>query len=233
MALGRNIRALRLDRGWTLEDLERRSGVKGGTIGAMEMRDSKRSENAVQLAQAFGIDVEDLLTKDLTGATHIDAMTGEVIPKTGELTQSATKSSTRINQYDTGGTMGNHGLILKDQPGVIRGWDVSDEWIAKNVPSCTSVNNLAIVTGFGDSMRPLYNPGDPLLVDRGVKRVDFDGVYFFRIGDEGFIKRLQRVPGTGILAISENKAYRDWTITADMDFEVLARVLKAWSGENY
>src|SRR5207244_3809626 len=116
---------------------------------------------------------------------------------------------TVIPQYRAGGSMGR-GLLLRDQPGLITSWRVTPEWIQKNVHNVTSPKNLAIVTGFGDSMKPMYNPGDPLLVDTGVRSVDFDGVYFFRIGDEGFIKRLQRVPGEGLVAISENKAYRDW-----------------------
>lgn len=103
--------------------------------------------------------------------------------------------------------------------------NVTPEWVQKNVPNITSPSNLAIVTGFGDSMRPLNNPGDPLLVDRGVTSVDYDAIYFFRIG-EGFIKRLQRIPGVGLRAIGENKVYQPWDITKDMDFQVFARVVK-------
>lgn len=137
-----------------------------------------------------------------------------------------------IVQYQAGGSMGR-GLVLRDQPGVIQAWRVSHEWIHKNVKHATAVSNLCIVTGFGDSMRPLYNPVDPLLVDRGVTSVDFDAIYFFRVGNEGFIKRLQRIPGVGLVALSENKAYKDWTITESMDFEVFGRVLKLWRGEDY
>lgn len=125
------------------------------------------------------------------------------------------------------------GVLLRDQPGHITSWRVTPEWIQKNVHNVTSPRNLAIVTGFGDSMKPMYNPGDPLLVDTGVNAVEFDGVYFFRIGEEGFIKRLQRVPGEGLVAISENKAYREWTIREGMDFEVFARVVKVWRGDDY
>lgn len=141
-------------------------------------------------------------------------------------------TDTVIPQYKTGGSMGV-GVLLRDQPGAITSWRVTPEWIQKNVHNVTSPKNLAIVTGFGDSMKPMYNPGDPLLVDTGVKAVEFDGVYFFRIGDEGFIKRLQRVPGEGLIAISENKAYKDWTIREGMDFEVFARVVKVWRGDDY
>jgi phage repressor protein C with HTH and peptisase S24 domain len=137
-----------------------------------------------------------------------------------------------IRQYDTGGSMGR-GVLLKDQPGVIKEWCVSEEWLRLNVHRVTAARNLAIVTGFGDSMRGMFNPGDPLLVDRGVQRFDGDAVYFFRVDDEGFVKRLQSIPGEGLVVISENKAYRDWTIKAGMDFEVFGKVVKVWKGEDF
>lgn len=145
---------------------------------------------------------------------------------------SSRKSEIVIPQFETGGSMGS-GLMLRDQPGIIENWSVSAEWLSKNVPHHTSPRNLAIVTGFGDSMKGMFNPGDPLLIDVGVTSCDFDGVYFFRVGEEGFIKRLQRIPGEGILAISENKAYRDWTIKPDMDFQVFGRVLKVWESMDF
>lgn len=137
-----------------------------------------------------------------------------------------------IPHFDTGGSMGT-GLLLRDQPGVIQSWSVSQEWVQKNVKSHTGAANLCIVTGFGDSMKGMYNSGDPLVVDKGVKSVEYDAVYFFRVGEEGFIKRLQRIPGEGLRVLSENKQYDSWHIKPDMDFEVLGRVVKAWQGEDF
>lgn len=138
-----------------------------------------------------------------------------------------------ISQYhDVKGAMGN-GLVLRGESGQITGWKVTPEWISKNVPSNTGSKNLAIVTGFGDSMRGMFNSGDPLLVDTGVNKLDYDGVYFFRVGDEGFIKRLQRIPGEGIRVISKNTEYETWTINENMDFEVFGRVLKVWKSEEF
>lgn len=138
--------------------------------------------------------------------------------------------SVSIPQYkDVGGAMG-HGIVLRDQPGEITAMDVSPEWVAKNIRHHTGVHNLCIVTGFGNSMQPLYNPGDPLIVDRGVNTVEVDATYFFRVGNEGFIKLLQRIPGEGIRVISKNKDFETWTIKEDMDFQVFGQVLKAWCG---
>lgn len=143
------------------------------------------------------------------------------------------RESVTIPQYDVAGAMGNGGLMLADQPGTITDWHVTPEWIAKNVPHSSGVSNLCIVTGFGDSMRPLYNPGDPLLVDTGVRKIEADAVYFFRVGAEGYIKRIQRIPGKGYLVKSANPEYETWTLTPDMDVQVLGRVLMAWRSEKF
>ncbi|WYX62119.1 S24 family peptidase [Achromobacter xylosoxidans] len=140
----------------------------------------------------------------------------------------------RIPRFDTGGAMGA-GVELRDQPGVIQSLRVSQEWLHKNLRHYTAAANLCVVTGFGDSMRPMYNPGDPLLVDLGVVKADVDGVFFFRVGNEGFIKRLQRIPsarGLLIRAKSENTKYDAWDITEDMDLQIFGRVLKVWRSED-
>ncbi|MFC6520103.1 helix-turn-helix transcriptional regulator [Undibacterium arcticum] len=137
-----------------------------------------------------------------------------------------------IPQYlGIGGSMGR-GIVLQGLRGEIHSWRVTPEWVSKNVRNHSGVENLCIVTGFGPSMLGMFNPGDPLLVDRGVKSVDTDAVYFFRVGEEGFIKSIQRVPGVGLRAISRNPEFETWTITPDMDFEVLARVIKVWKSED-
>jgi phage repressor protein C with HTH and peptisase S24 domain len=79
----------------------------------------------------------------------------------------------------------------------------------------------------------MYNPGDPLLVDTGVNTMMFDSVYFFRVDGEGFVKRLQRIPGEGLRVLSSNQSYETWTIKPDMDFEVLGRVIKAWISQDF
>lgn len=140
-----------------------------------------------------------------------------------------------IPQYETGGSMGR-GLLLAEQPGVIKEWRVSERWAQENVHRASSYKNLAIVTGFGPSMQPLFNPGDPLLVDRGITRADIDGIYFFRVGDEGFVKQLQRIPtvnGLILRAKSYNALYDPFDIVSGMDFEVFARVVKVWKGEEF
>jgi hypothetical protein len=144
----------------------------------------------------------------------------------------------RIHEYAAAGAMG-HGLVLEAQPpGVIRSWTVNPEWLRLNVPHHTGIRNLRIVTGFGPSMRGMFNPGDPLLCDCGVNRVEVDGVYFFRVDDHGFIKILQRVPtekGVVLRAKSKNPDYEPFDITPKMaaseGFEVFGKILTVWRSE--
>jgi hypothetical protein len=124
-------------------------------------------------------------------------------------------------------------LLLLGQPGIIVAWLVSPEWVKGNIRNYTSIDNLAIVTGFGDSTDGMFNAGDPILVDCGITSVDVDAIYFFRVGNEGFIKRIQRIPGMGLVVLSVNWAYSDWIITADMDFEVFDRVIKVWQSREF
>ena len=154
----------------------------------------------------------------------------------------ATDGEVVIAQFNVGGGMDTRGkLILEaESPGAIKSWRVDRERLRLHVPVYTSLQNLCIVTGFGPSMKPMFNPGDPLLMDRGVNRVDHEGVYFFRVGDEGFIKIIQRVPnfdqpGFVLRIISKNKDdFPPYDISPkNPDFQVIGKILTVWRSEQY
>lgn len=190
---------------------------------------------ATAFAKELGVNVSDFSPRVAQELSELSLGQVIVAPEDGQPLHNQKKNNpgtVTIRQFDTGGAMGG-GFVLKEQPGVIQSWEVSQEWAHKNLPYYTTVENLGIVTGFGDSMLGMFNPGDPILVDRGITKCDVDGVYFFRVDGEGFIKRLQRIPGEGILVISENAKYRDWTIKPSMEFQVLAKVLTVWRSEHY
>lgn len=200
-----------------------RDGAKDSKTGkprGMRKETARRIEEAVGKPAGW-LDVEHLGTLAGVLGSHANQ---QVSPR---------EPAYEIPQFDTGGAMGG-GLVLQDQPGVIQSWKVSPEWLRRNVKGYNSAKNLCIVTGFGDSMRPLFNPGDPLLVDTSINTVDFDSIYFFRVENEGFIKRLQRIPGEGLRVLSANRDnYEPWTIKPDMDFQVFGRVLKVWRSEDF
>lgn len=146
-----------------------------------------------------------------------------------------------IFQYDVIGGMDTRGKLLleAEPPGIIKSWRVDREWLQLNVRSYTSLANLCIVTGFGPSMKGMFNPGDPLLMDVGVNRVDHEGVYFFRVGDEGYIKILQRVPefdgpGFRLRVISKNEDFPPYDLSPrNPHLRIIGKILTVWKSEQY
>lgn len=173
---------------------------------------------------------------EITSSVHLAHRTPLEVRETAASYQTGTEV-VAIRQFDAGGGMGGGKLLLDDQPGIIRSWEVDEDWLRLNVRGYTSIQNLCIVTGFGPSMRPMFNPGDPLLVDTGVTSVETDAVYFFRVDGHGYIKVLQRIPtsgGTMLRAKSKNPDYDPFDIDVrSMDFEVLGKVLTVWKSEQF
>ena len=80
-------------------------------------------------------------------------------------------------------------------------------------------------------MRPTFDDGDVLLVDRGITEIKIDAIYVLSLNDELYIKRLQRRPNGSVVMISDNKNYEPYTIAeSELDrFKVLGRVVLAWN----
>ena len=80
MPLGKQIKKYRLAHGWTLEELSDRCDVEVGTISALEVRDSKRSEKAPAIAKALGLSLEQLLDEstDWTAVALVHAISADV-----------------------------------------------------------------------------------------------------------------------------------------------------------
>jgi DNA-binding XRE family transcriptional regulator len=221
---GQRLKRLRTAKGLSQAKLAKEAGLSSqGAIGNIEADTRGYGESIVDIARVLGTTPDYL-------RMHSDDQHQVITSHEDDDTQGV-----KINPFDTGGAMG-HGVVLRDQPGVIKSWTVSDSWLQQNVHRITAAKNLCIVTGFGPSMQPLFNPGDPLLVDRGITRVDVDAVYFFRIGTEGFIKQVQRLYVEDRLVLrakSYNTMYDPFDIPQNGDFEVFGRVVKLWRGEEF
>ncbi len=215
-------------------DLARATGAKPPSVNDWFSGETKsmKAVTAAKAAQLYGCNALWLSTG--VGDIWPNAMTPSLAQAEVPGHASDANSDLVIAQYDTGGAMGNGFDLEENPPGFIKSWKVDREWLRLNVKHYTSFNNLCIVTGFGPSMKPKFNPGDPLLCDRGVLTVETDGVFLFRVGRHGFIKQLQRIPteaGLVLRAKSFNRDYESFDITEKMDFEVFGKILTAWRSE--
>ncbi|NAZ37184.1 S24 family peptidase [Rubellimicrobium sp. CFH 75288] len=87
---------------------------------------------------------------------------------------------------------------------------------------------LALITVAGDSMRPLLEDGDLVLIDMGRTVPDVEGLYVFRHGETIHIKRMIRSARAGhVWALPENPAYPREEYPLDA-ISVIGRVV--WAG---
>lgn len=223
-SIGKRIAQARDQRGLNQSELARQLGLTPQSVQKWEAGETvPRSQKMQELSRILGVPVAYLMEGE-----------GEPPPPSaatvGSLIEGARAKSVEIPRLDVSGSMGG-GIARPDgYSEVIERMTVNEQWI-RNHLTATSPNNLAIITGRGDSMEGTFNDGDLLLVDRGVKEIRVDAVYVLAIDGDLFIKRIQRQPGGALTMLSDNSRYAPISITpATMPlFEVLGRVLLAWN----
>ena len=90
---------------------------------------------------------------------------------------------------------------------------------------------LSVITVKGDSMEGVLNHGDSILINHA-ETDPRDGLYVLRIGNDLFVKRVQRIPGK-LLVTSENPRYAPFEIdlsNAQDDIAIIGRV--EWYGRS-
>lgn len=227
MALGKNVRSLRLARGWELEDLSKRSGVKVGTISAIELRDSVRSQFAPQLADAFGIPLERLLSDDALATGE-----GDMLPSaaTAAALQPADHGQgVRVPLLANAASMGL-GSTLFDEDVIEGELTLTPTFVADRLRPARP-EALRFIHAYGDSMEPTFSSGDILLVDAGARDASIDGIYVLEAHGRLFVKRVrQRMDGSFEIS-SDNPAHKTVdTLNGDHQVAVKGRVIWAWNG---
>ncbi|WP_043309309.1 XRE family transcriptional regulator [Pseudomonas sp. ML96] len=167
-----------------------------------------------QIAQA----VEQTVAEAVHGSNVISADFSGSRVKPGEIL---------IPQYDVRGSMG-HGQVPADYTDFMRNVVVSVPQLEKLGLDYTSAANLAIISGWGQSMAPTIQDKDPVIVDRGVNDFIGDGVYVITWDGMLYIKRLQKVDAERIELISDNPKHKDRVVSLD-EVAIHARVLLVWN----
>lgn len=143
------------------------------------------------------------------------------------------KNFVLIPYLDIAASMGHGKAVPEMHIEVIRDMTVHLDWLRMQGLSFSNVDNLAIITGDGDSMSGTFADGDALLVDRGISEVRTDAIYVFTLDGDLYIKRLQRLTGGLLRMISDNPIYPPITIDESMieRMHIQARVLLAWNAK--
>ncbi|CAK7025545.1 S24 family peptidase [Saezia sanguinis] len=123
-------------------------------------------------------------------------------------------------------------IIIPDVHKSIAQIVVTEAWIKQELQEYDPFNLRVITGGRGDSMYPLFGPGDPLIIDISAKSVDLDGVYFFEANGDFFIKRIQKgINGKDLIISSDNPMYPPMRETVQSGLNIFGRVVKAWRSQ--
>ncbi len=185
-----------------------------------------KNDNLLALAEGFDTTVDWLLAG--TGEPPKRNATSNVV--TGDFSRKPKDDELIIPQYDVVGSMGPGKVAPKAYLETVRNITVRTEYLREQGVAYSHYSNLAVITGFGESMGATFASGDPLIIDIGVNTVEVDGVYVFTLDDMLYIKRLQRLPKM-IRMISDNETFPPFDIKgADLEGLIIhARVLMAWN----
>lgn len=104
------------------------------------------------------------------------------------------------------------------------------DWVRSELNAAPA--DLRLIYIHGDSMEPTLHAGDVILLNMREHQVARDGIYVLRIDGSLLVKRLQRLPGGGLMVISDNPAYQAFQIKApeftEHDISFIGRVV--WVG---
>lgn len=210
------LKALMISNGMKQVDLARKAGVKESTVNGWMTGNIKnlKADNAEKICSIFGISQQSLLKGTKPTASTAQSNTNVVT----------------ISRLNIAGSMGEGALRPYGNEEVIEEMTASKDWLRRTIGPANP-SNLAIISAYGDSMEGTFSDGDLLLVDKGITEVKVDAVYVLALGEELYIKRLQRRPDGVILMLSDNPKYSPFEIDNGrlMDFQVLGRVLLAWN----
>lgn len=206
------------ERGITQQELADAIGVSRQAVQKWRMGNPITLSNLKKLSNYLGVSVG-----VLTGETT----SGDIVRAEG----TTPDGYTRIPVYDVFGGCDPSGNSSQ-APSVITGFLDFANWFLRSLPGVTSVGRLQIINSVGDSMEPTIADRSLAVVDRNQQSILADGVYCLRVGEQLFIKRVQRNLNGSVTLISDNPRYQPATISAGEleNAEVIGRVIYAFNG---
>lgn len=223
MSVASRIQEVLKEKGWSVAELARRSGMKQPTVHRIVHGDSKdpKRDSVARLAKTLGVD-ETWLN---TGKKSLQPTSNATLIPTNILSSDDPVGMFDIELpfYEEVELAAGNGKysVVENSLNTLR---FSLETLAK---AGVSPSNAACAVVSGDSMEPLIPSGTTVAIDRGFKRIVDGEIY--AINHDGMlrIKKLYRLPMNRIRVVSENDIeFPEETISTDdlEHFKVIGRV---------
>lgn len=138
---------------------------------------------------------------------------------------------TQINEIDVRATAGSGGIDSRmfEQPEqVIAQWRIPSDVL--RAQTTAAHQSLCIIRVYGDSMEPLYRPGDRVLVDMSDRVPTPPGVFVLWDGLGTVLKRVEHIPYSDppmLKLVSSNPDYETYSKTLG-EVSINGRVIGKW-----
>ena len=210
LQLPQNLIILRKYLGFKVSDFAEKLGIQYRTYQSYERGERKPPlELLEQLVYKYGVNMNWLLTDE------------------GEMFSSSNPSSPECFEIpvlgDVKASMG-YGVTVFEQnrTGI---YPVSRQ-LAEDLN--LNIKKTEMIFASGDSMAPTIEGGDSLLIDRSKTEIHDGKIYCVRINGELYAKRLQFVPPSIVVVISDNRKYKSFDVDLskeiNYDFEIIGEV---------
>lgn len=188
----------------TLSDIAKAAGTSRGYISKIAAKNTPLSQNKLKMIEEYySVDFNALINSKKEECITIEHI--GIKPSCGS------------------------GTLVEQEP-VIRPIMLGNDVISHYL-RCSNPSNLKAFTACGDSMSPLIEDGDVLLVDIGRCDISNSGIYVFCSNNEWRAKRFNlKLDGT-LEIISDNKKYKKEVLTPDskVEIKIIGRVIKNMS----
>lgn len=197
--IGTRLKKERTLQGITRSQLAELTGVGYSTLSELERGGMQTSTKLRVISDALGVSLRWLETGK---EPKFEASSASEVTRIS--TSENSDTYVRVRQLDGEAGMGD-GHFNDDYPEVIQAMDFEPTYIRSVVGFVPPPGRLVLVTGRGDSMIPVIQPGEALIVDTGVSSFDGDGIYLINTGNGQQIKALQD-RGDAVYVVSANSA---------------------------
>ncbi|MDH1074574.1 helix-turn-helix domain-containing protein [Pseudomonas nitroreducens] len=212
----------RLDAGESSEALsaEAKQGAADIVLAMLKKHAAKGMSSAAQekIAQAVADSLAEKNVVAAPASNVIPADFSRIRPRQGELL---------VPQYDIRAAMGA-GQLPPDYVETVRNLVVNEAHLRAHGVDYTAPENLAMITGWGQSMLGTINDKDPVMVDKGVNEFIGEGIYVLTWHEHMYIKRVQILDGDHFQLISDNDKYQMQKARVE-DVIFHAKVLLIWN----
>lgn len=201
--LADRLNSIMLEKNVSQAELARSIGIKQPSIFKILNGRTLNPKNILEIATALNVDPHWLKTGEGERSPVVKETGGEYIVQR--------QDQIKVDLLSVSAAANSSGVVNPEYPDVIQSISFSTKGFFDIVGRKTA-DGIYMITVPTDSMSPTIGKGDIVFIDTKETEYTGEGIYIFDLDGETYIKRLQRVPGGVMRALSDNSLYPPFDI---------------------